>query len=303
MRPAVPAPSNESRDAVDAGDVIFMPAALVQCPLPYVDPKDVAVWTKSNGRVSILIRSGIAPAATSLNDGRQESKATPPVTLGLPFGSTPRLLLSWIATEAIRTKSPEIRLGTNLTTFMSGLGLNHASGGRGGSITRLKDQMQRLFGATISLLRVDESGRAQDHEHGSALPAACPSLWARGVAIPPDPIGSTISLSDSFYREVIEHSVPLNARNMIALRRSAPCLDVYAWLTWQYSFLRIGREFSWAMLRQQFGTQAASERKFRETFRAALQRVLSVYPEARVDAAVSGLILTPSPTSVRRKSR
>ncbi|MGB5295948.1 MAG: replication protein RepA, partial [Thermoanaerobaculia bacterium] len=69
--------------------------------------------------------------------------------LELPYGRYPRLLMAWVTTEAVRTKEPVLQLGPSLTCFMSQLGLL-PRGGQTGPIGRLREQMQRLFGATIA---------------------------------------------------------------------------------------------------------------------------------------------------------
>lgn len=69
--------------------------------------------------------------------------------VGLPYDSIPRLLMSWITTEAVKTKQRELILGRTFSEFIAELEMI-PSGGRWGSITRLKDQMKKLFSASIS---------------------------------------------------------------------------------------------------------------------------------------------------------
>ena len=66
----------------------------------------------------------------------------------LPFGNYPRLLLAWVSTEAVRTQSRVIVLGSSLAKFMRELGI-YSSGGREG--TKLRNQMRRLFDCTVQL--------------------------------------------------------------------------------------------------------------------------------------------------------
>ena len=69
--------------------------------------------------------------------------------MGLPFGAYPRLLLAWLTSEVVKTKSPTLVLGPTLSGFMNELGLL-PTGGRWGTIGRLRDQMRRLFSSSIS---------------------------------------------------------------------------------------------------------------------------------------------------------
>ena len=66
------------------------------------------------------------------------------------------LLLAWVSTEAVRTQSRELVLGRSLTKFMKTLGV-YSSGG-GNVHTKLRNQMKRLFGCTVSMIYKDEHG-------------------------------------------------------------------------------------------------------------------------------------------------
>ena len=75
----------------------------------------------------------------------------------LPFGNLPRLLLAWVCTEAVKTGSRELVLGKSLSDFMRTLDI-YAGGGN--AHTKLRNQMKRLFGCTVSLLYEDARGEA-----------------------------------------------------------------------------------------------------------------------------------------------
>ncbi|HEX2082195.1 MAG TPA: replication protein RepA, partial [Xanthomonadaceae bacterium] len=71
--------------------------------------------------------------------------------IGYPYGVILRLLLFWIVSEAVRTKSRRLELGPSLNQFLRAIGLNPATGrGKRGDATRLREQMDRLFQASIS---------------------------------------------------------------------------------------------------------------------------------------------------------
>ena len=73
----------------------------------------------------------------------------------LPFGNLPRLILAWICTEAVRTQNRELVLGKSLADFMRALGVYSTSGGK---YTRLRNQMKRLFGCSVSMTYEDKHG-------------------------------------------------------------------------------------------------------------------------------------------------
>ena len=74
----------------------------------------------------------------------------------LPFGNLPRLLLAWVSTEAVQTQSRELVLGDSLSEFMRTLGI-YSNSGR--VHTRLRNQMDRLFNASVQLIYEDEHGK------------------------------------------------------------------------------------------------------------------------------------------------
>jgi len=137
---------------LDPRDHAYLARNLVQVTLPHSDPGDVPVWGRTNGNLKLTIKP----------DWTIDASTGEPVCIGLPFGTIPRLLLFWITTETLRQKSRRIVLGDSLSAFMRQLD-SAPTGGRWGTIPRLKNQMERLFRAKISFasdLRAgDDSGQ------------------------------------------------------------------------------------------------------------------------------------------------
>ena len=121
-------------------DLGFMARMMALCSLPRTNPGNRKEYKRVNGPYTLYMQSG---------PGNK-----------LPFGNLPRLLLAWVSTEAVRTQSRELVLGRSLSKFMRTLGINSTSGGVRGEQTRLRNQMKRLFGCTVSLLYQDEHGEA-----------------------------------------------------------------------------------------------------------------------------------------------
>lgn len=119
----------EAEDAKSAGALGFMARALVTATMPYKDPK-ADVFRRVNGDFSLRIVAGY--------EG------------GIPYGIYPRLLMSWVATEAVRTRSPVIELGDSLSMFLRDVLDIQRGGGKRGSSTRVAEQMKRLFGSLIT---------------------------------------------------------------------------------------------------------------------------------------------------------
>jgi hypothetical protein len=270
--------AREKHHAQEAGALGYMARLLVQATLPHKDPgPDVSTFERSNGDFHLLVMA--------------------PPKIGLPWGKTPRLLLSWLTTEAVRTRSPKLELGTNLSRFMRELGLT-PTGGTAGTITRLRDQIRRLFSSTIRC-SYDAPGRYEDT---AFLVADRISLWWNPAsADQADLFGSFVELSPKFFRAIVERPVPVDLRVLRALR-SPLALDLYSWLTYRVSYLRQPVEIPWAVLALQFGASYAEPRKFRYFFLKQARSVLKLYPAARLAEGEHGLILSPAPSHVCRKT-
>jgi len=268
----------EEQEAKEAGALGFMARAMVQATLPHSDPK-TNEFRRKNGNYKLTM---LAPS-----------------DVGLPFGTIPRLLLAWISTEAVRTQSKVLVLGDTLSEFMRELGMV-PTGGRWGTITRLREQAKRLFSCHITL---GYREGAQDRiKNITIVDEAC--LWWT----PPDPDqsglwASTIELNEKFYQEVVNSPVPVDMRALKALKKSPLALDVYCWLTYRLSYLKDTTVIPWALLSAQFGAGYALPRQFKAAFTEALHRVSVVYPEAKALPTPQGLELKPSPPHIARKGK
>ena len=107
----------------------YMARLLALCSLPRKNPGNRLRYVRRNGPYTLIM------TATG-------------TTAKLPFGILPRLLLAWVTTEAVRTQSRVLVLGDSLSEFMRKLDIYSTSGREH---TRLRNQMDRLFNASVSL--------------------------------------------------------------------------------------------------------------------------------------------------------
>ncbi len=263
--------------ALDAGTLGYMARLLVQATLPHKDPgPGVSTFERSNGDLHLLVMA--------------------PPRIGLPWGKCPRILLCWLATEAVRTRSRRIELGPNLSAFMRELG-QVPTGGRWGTITRLRDQVRRLFSSTI---RCSYDGPGRFEDSGFVIASRTSLWWTPAEPGNPDLFGSFVELSRDFFQAVVDRPVPVDLRVLRALR-SPLALDIYCWLTYRASYLRQPVEIPWSALAFQFGTGYAEVRKFRYFFLQQARAVLKLYPEARVSEGAKGLVLRPAGPHVAKR--
>lgn len=271
----------DEQEALDAGALGFMARAMTLATLPHRATPGTE-FTRSNGSFTLRIIS--------------------PSDIGLPYGSYPRLLLSWLTTEAVRTRSPVLELGPTLSGFMSELGLISA-GGRWGTIHRLRDQMRRLFSSSISCFYSDKS---QDGEAGFRITKEYKLWWDPKLPEQPPFWRSTVTLSLDFFQEIISKPVPIDMRAFRALKQSPMALDIYSWLTYRMSYMRKPVELPWAALQMQFGADyennSQGTRNFKRNFLNQLKAVLVVYPDANIESVEAGVLLKPGKSHVKRIS-
>lgn len=259
----------EAEEAKKAGAVGYMTRALVQATLPH-SRHEGNEFTRRNGLFTLSILS--------------------PQQIGLPYGSIPRLLVAWVTTEAVLKRQRTLVLGDSLSGFMKQLDLV-PTGGRWGTITRLREQMYRLFASSIKCFYSNDDVWAVK----SIELIEDAQLWWH----PKNPaqinlFESTLTLSERFFNEIVDKPVPVDMRALKALSKSPLALDIYCWLTYRMSYLTQKTCIPWGALQIQFGSNYKQTRQFKSAFLKQLCSVLIVYPECKVDEEEKGLILKPS---------
>jgi len=270
----------EAEDAKEAGKLGYMARALVQATMPHKATTEKQ-FIRRNGTFELSI--------TALSRD------------GLPFGSIPRLLLSWMTTEAVYTRSPVLELGPTLSAFMAELGLGRRGGTRG-DITRFRNQATRLFSSAI-YCRYTEKDR--DQGKGFNLVNNF-NLWWTPKKPDQYPLWkSSVTLGTDFFNEIIERPVPVDMLALRALKRSPMALDIYFWLTYRMSYLSKDTVIPWPLLQMQFGADygegAEGLRNFRKKFLARLADVKIIYEKVKVFPVEKGLLLKPSPPHVAKR--
>ena len=263
----------EAEDAKKAGTIGYMARVLTQATLPHREAEGNQ-FIRRNGAFELSI--------TALGAS------------GLPFGSIPRLLLSWMTTEAVRTRSPLLELGPSLSQFMTQLGLA-VQGGKRGDITRFRNQTMRLFSSAISCRYLDDEMALGE----SFAIARRFALWWDPKRPEQGTLWkSTVTLSTDFFDEIVKRPVPIDMRALHILKQSPLALDIYCWLTHRLSYLSKETVIPWQALQWQFGADYAGNpqglRDFKRAFLRQLRVVHACYPQAKIEDGASGLTLKPS---------
>ena len=255
-------------------DLGFMARLMALCSLPRTNPGNRLQYKRQNGPYKLVMIAGA------------DNK--------LPYGNLPRLLLAWVCTEAVRTQKRELVLGRSLSKFMRTLDI-YNSGGK--PQTRLRNQMRRLFGCTVSMIYKDEHGE----QFVSSLIAERGEFWWNERK-PDEPSlwESRIELGEKFFNEIISHPVPLDMNTLKALKRCSLGLDLYLWLTYRTFALRAPLRLSWRQLYRQFGlhpdkaNNKFTVRSFREKVLRELKKIKLAWPELNYATARGVLLLYPS---------
>ena len=260
-------------------DLGFMARMLVLCSLPRTNPGNRLQYKRVNGPYTLAMTAG--------------------VNNKLPFDNFPRLILAWVSTEAVRTRSRVLILGPSLAKFMRELGI-YSSGG-GNVHTKLRNQMRRLFNAHVQLVYKDEHGEVSV---SSSVADRTEFWWNERKPDEPVLWDSKIRLGEAFFDEIIRHPVPLDLNTLTALKRSSLGLDLYLWLVYRTFPLRAPQRITWRQVYRQFGVapDKASEKRTVQNFRSEVLRELKkikiAWPELNYTTAPGFLILLPSAPAI-----
>ncbi len=267
---------------LDSPDIGYLVRLLMLCTLPRTNPGKRLQYRRTNGPWTLTM------SATG--------------DAGLPYGSIPRLLLAWLCTEVIRTRSRELVLGRSLSEFIRTLGIPGHSGGRYGINTRTRDQMQRLFQASV---RITQEPLRGPYRSVAGLVADETTLWW-DERRPDEPVlfDSTVRIGEQLYEEILRHPVPLDMGVLRALTRSSLGLDLYMWLAYRTFSLKAPLRLSWRQLYRQFGADPEKARDryavrdFRKDCLRELVKLQVAWPALQYDTPPGHLIVWPSESLV-----
>ena len=259
-------------------DLGFMARMMAICSLPRTNPGNRSKYVRRNGPYTLVMIAG------GLHN--------------LPFGNLPRLILAWVCTEAVRTRSRVLILGPSLAKFMKTLGVYTTSGE---TQTRLRNQMKRLFGCTVQLTYKDEHGEATVN---SVMARRTEFWWNERKPDQSSLWESKIELGEDLFNEIIRQPVPIDMNTLMALKRCALGLDLYLWLVYRIFALRAPQRLTWRQLYQQFDANPAKApdkravQNFRIKVLRELKKIKMAWPELNYATAPGRLILHPSTPAI-----
>lgn len=221
-------------------------------------------------------------------------------TAGLPYGRFPRLIMAYLITQITerdrqvkrgtlsREEARKIPLGYSMNEFLNQIGLQaRGTGGKSGSLTRLRDQLRRINRCTITV-----ESRLPNRDVGiNTQIASSWDLWFsekhpnQGSLTP-----SHITVTEEYFNYVAEAPIPIDL-NVMRKLRSPRAMDCYSWLVtkqyWLHKKNIDQHTFSWQTLVNNFsGTPVTTSRQlthFRQDFQNAVSEIRKQWPKLEVE--------------------
>jgi hypothetical protein len=193
--------------------------------------------------------------------GRRARPGEPDEFVGVPYGPTARLIMIYLQSEALRTGSRNIELGRSMNDWFSRMDKK-----AGGNTYRLvRQQAERIATCRFSFHSERDGVRAIRNQSivdegllfldGKPRDERQPSLFREGVV-----------LSESFFKALKEHAVPLEERAIRHVSNSSMAIDTYCWLAYRLHVLKRPTPISWAALHAQFGRGYGQMAAFKRQF-------------------------------------
>ncbi|MEM8515176.1 hypothetical protein RCH14_004536 [Massilia sp. MP_M2] len=274
----------DQKNAKESGDLAFIATSMIYASLPHSEIEG-GIYKRTNGITSLTI----------MNDP----------AIGLPYGKIPRIVTAFLCTEARKyheSRGPVVHLGKSQAELMHKLGMS-ANGGVRGNVPRFNEQIKRLLTSNITL--IGQPG-TEFHYKKVDISSQGMLLWNPHNIEEKSQWQTTLTLSQSFFDECKDHSVPVDMR-VLQEMRSPLGIDIYIWLTYRYNSLKYKTPITWKQLKWQFGSNYSEtpqgESDFKVNFKKQLRAVLAVYRDAKVEPTQDALILYPSKTHIPHDPR
>lgn len=253
----------------------FISKIAAQVSLPYKKPKDgTKEIVRRNGNLTVRYVSGAD---------------------SLPYGRYPRLFELWACTmiktgnECFDPETNTLHLGSTFREFLRMIGVN--VGGK--SLRTIKPQLERLFSCTY---HITNNNGTETHIRNFVVARSAHIDWLRNEPQEHGLFENTVRLSQEYVDMLSDHPVPVDLKVISGLRKPM-AIDVYWWLTKRVYNLHEPVTVTWPQLYQQFGSDTATIRKFKQSFKEALAEVLKVY-DCKITCGPERVTVYPSRTSV-----
>lgn len=257
--------------ADESGRIGFTYSGFCLTALPHRNPR-AETWRRDGHRITLLIESG---------RNRQGN------SLGIPYGSTARMILLYLQTRALQTNSRFVEIGRSMNAWLDRMGLSIG----GNTYRQVKEQGRRISACHLTFFHDTQGGGEVRHngafiENALQFSQASPEqgeLWQ-----------DTVELNEKFFRAMKEHPVPVLEAAIRQISGKSMALDIYIWLAYRLHRIDGPTTVSWPALYGQFGAGFKAIKHFKPEFCKSLKLALAAYPQARVEPAADGIVLYQS---------
>jgi len=235
-----------------------------QAALPHRRLPDEKGWQVKTGPITLIVEPGMRPGPGS-----------EPIPVGVPYGSRARLILIYLQSEAIRTKSREIELGQSLRIWLGRMGISVG----GVSVAAVREQADRISRChmTFQVSRGPGFGLFKQNIVDGAMFVSNEDEDQGALFV------NKALLSEAFFAQLQKHPVPLEEAAIRGLSNNSMGLDIYAWLAYRLHSLSGPTLVPWRALMTQFGGGYTQIKHFKPRYLDNLKLALAVYPEAKVE--------------------
>lgn len=250
----------------EADERIFTHPVLCLTILPHRARPEREIWRRVNGPYTLTVQP------TADDDGEFH---------GVPHGSKARLILLYLQTEAVKTNSRVVELGTSMRSWLRSMGVT-ITGPNYAEVRRQARKIERaLVGFTFK---------------GDEAKVSWQDTIIRGSFERPSTAedSRTVELSESFFRSIVDRPVPLCEAAIRVLGERCMALDLYLWLAYRLHSLRRPTVVPWSALHNQFGGATRLLKHFKPVFAREIEAACAAYRDARLELLPEGVRLSPS---------
>ncbi len=249
--------------------------------LPHNKLPDDQIWERHGHNIRLVIDPGLIDI-----NGKS-------VRIGVPYGINARIILYYLQTKAVKSRSPKIELGGSFAEWIRRMGLSDGGKQR----ENLAEQIKRISACNLVFFWKTEEAKGMKR---SAFVNEFIMLDSKRSSND-NGWRNEITLNEDFFKSLVDHPVPIWEPAVIALKNKSMAFDIYIWLAYRLHVLTKATPITWSAIQDQFGAGFSTVRSFRQKFKESLEFAKAVYPDACVDVTETGVTLYPSRPPVDHK--
>lgn len=221
----------------------------------------------------------------------------------LPHGSIPRIIVCFLSTESKITGERTVSIGRTIYDFVKNIGYL-PSYIKNGTNEQVMEQLEKLyrteFSHDYSESRYLADGTKETYRHQKSFKIFDEKLSFESVKNNlVQQQKASVTLSETFFNEIQEHSVPLRLDILKSLKRSPLALDLYVFISYRSNTGRvIGIKLGELM--NQFPIDYEKWR-FKQRLNSALKLVKAKWPECNALIKEDTLIIHKTTPSIAAK--